>query len=92
MLRKIDPKFAAGHSQVHIESTSIAAARSAKAMQTIRVFDNRGALVERPGRDALLAQLRSGTCDLRRVIRDIRIASGQEPGPPSTRDTACGIK
>ena len=35
ILRKIDPKFAAAHSQVHIESTSIAAARSAKAMQTI---------------------------------------------------------
>ena len=89
MLRKLDPTFSATHSEVHIQSTGVATSRAAKAEETVRVFDSRGALIDR--RD-LIRRLRTGTCDLWQVIHNIRVASGQQPEPLSARDKECGVK
>jgi hypothetical protein len=86
MAKKLDPEFVNKHSEVHIEAVSVATERGQKSADTLRVLDGGGV-----DHSELLRRLRSGTCDLRRVVHDLRVANGQR-AELSEKDKACGMK
>jgi len=88
MVKKLDPTFASAYSEVQIESVRVATERAFQSEATVRVFDIRGAEIDRR---ALVRRLEAGTCDLRRVLHDMRVANGMA-APLSKNDEACGLK
>jgi hypothetical protein len=92
MLRRVEPRFAAAHSDVHIRAAEVLADRAPKADETVSAFNvsafnPQGARIDL--RD-LIQRLKKGTCDLRQVIHDMRVAAGHVPST-SDRDRACGV-
>jgi hypothetical protein len=88
MLQKVDPGFAASHSELHIQLITTTTTRRETAEDAIHVLNSVGGSVDPRG---VIVRLRKGTCDLRALIREIRSASQLPVEPLSTADKACGI-